>query len=98
MMMADAEDSGVSLPILDQSSLSESPPLVFQCSQCNNVVGDSLSWVSADKIMRTITLSRKNIFEYILALGRLPERFEMPFSPYRFFLSHVQFGSIVASG
>ena len=55
--MAGADDSGVSLSNLDHSALSDSTPLVFQCSNCNSVVGDSLSWVSADKIMRTIALS-----------------------------------------
>ena len=51
------DDSGVSLSKLDQSALSETTPLVFQCSQCNTIVGDSLSWVSADKVMRTIALA-----------------------------------------
>ena len=55
--MAGADDSGVSLSNLDHSALSESSPLVLQCCNCNTVVGDSLSWVSADKIMRTIALS-----------------------------------------
>ena len=57
LRMADTDDSGVSLSNLDHSSLSDSTPLVFQCSNCNIIVGDSLSWVSADKIMRTVALS-----------------------------------------
>lgn len=31
-------------------------PMVFQCSQCNVIVGDSTAWVCVDDISRTITL------------------------------------------
>lgn len=31
-------------------------PLVFQCSKCRTIVGDSFSWVGSDKEMNTISL------------------------------------------
>lgn len=34
----------------------DEPPMVFQCSQCNVIVGDSTAWVCVDDISRTITL------------------------------------------
>ncbi|XP_045197195.2 uncharacterized protein LOC123551944 [Mercenaria mercenaria] len=57
------DDSGVSVHApkqdeADSSVVASSNPVVFQCSQCDAIVGDSTSWVSANKIMRTITLGR----------------------------------------
>ena len=40
----------------------ELQPIVFHCFQCSVVVGDSLSWASADNELRTITLSRTSIY------------------------------------
>ena len=34
-------------------------PLVFQCTNCNSILGDSLSWLCANEDLRTLTLSRK---------------------------------------
>ena len=34
-------------------------PLVLQCSQCNLIVGDSKSWVSANNSLKSITLKCK---------------------------------------
>ena len=34
-------------------------PLVFQCTKCNSILGDSLSWLCANEDLRTLTLSRK---------------------------------------
>ncbi|OWF47568.1 Protein Mis18-alpha [Mizuhopecten yessoensis] len=30
--------------------------VVFQCSQCNSIVGDSLAWTGSNEILRTISL------------------------------------------
>ncbi|KAL3883912.1 hypothetical protein ACJMK2_030140 [Sinanodonta woodiana] len=60
-----SHDSGVSVVKVDDETLEQttekdnSLPVVFQCSQCNSILGDSLSWVGANPIMRTITI--KNI-------------------------------------
>ncbi|XP_062613279.1 uncharacterized protein LOC134275053 isoform X2 [Saccostrea cucullata] len=35
----------------------DEPPMVFQCAQCNVIVGDSTAWVCIDDISRTITLN-----------------------------------------
>jgi hypothetical protein len=40
--------------------------LVFQCKACRNIVGDSLSFVSAEEASRTLTLAGG------LLLGILP--------------------------
>lgn len=42
----------------------DEPPMVFQCSQCNVIVGDSTAWVCVDDISRTITL--KNITNAVM--------------------------------
>ena len=62
--MTDKDDSGLSLSALNAQTAetettisSQSPPVVFQCAICNAVVGDSTSWLSAHKLMRTISLS-----------------------------------------
>ena len=34
-------------------------PLVLQCSECNVIVGDSKSWVSANDDLKSITLKCK---------------------------------------
>ena len=34
-------------------------PLVLQCSECNVIVGDSKSWVSANNNLKSITLKCK---------------------------------------
>lgn len=59
------DDSGVSVHTskpdeAESSVIASSNPVVFQCSQCNAIAGDSTSWVSANKIMRTITLGSMN--------------------------------------
>nr|XP_022293166.1 uncharacterized protein LOC111103880 isoform X1 [Crassostrea virginica] len=44
----------------DSSSFNaDEPPLVFQCAQCNVIIGDSTAWACVDDISRTITL--KNV-------------------------------------
>lgn len=63
------DDSGVSVHTSKQdeaesSVIASSNPVVFQCSQCDAIVGDSTSWVSANKIMRTITLGSKDTFNF----------------------------------
>lgn len=30
--------------------------MVFQCSQCNSIVGDSKAWKSTNEILRTVSL------------------------------------------
>ena len=58
------DDSGVSVQTVkpdeaDSSVVASSSPVVFQCSQCNTIVGDSTVWVTSNKVMRTITLGSK---------------------------------------
>ncbi|KAK3597318.1 hypothetical protein CHS0354_010955, partial [Potamilus streckersoni] len=49
-------DSGVSVVKANDETLEKDLPVVFQCSQCNSILGDSLSWVGANPIMRTISI------------------------------------------
>jgi hypothetical protein len=35
-------------------------PLVFQCSECRQIVGDSFNWVVADEELQALTLSKGN--------------------------------------
>ncbi|XP_064629351.1 uncharacterized protein LOC135488637 [Lineus longissimus] len=46
--------------VSDQSTLDEEGhqdiPLVFQCKECQAIVGDSLSWVCVDRDLRSFTL------------------------------------------
>ena len=36
-------------------------PLVFQCSNCKVIVGDSFSWLNADQELNMITLTSKSM-------------------------------------
>lgn len=36
---------------------SDTLPLVFQCAQCNSILGDSTAWVCANDVLRSISLS-----------------------------------------
>lgn len=35
-------------------------PLVFQCSQCREIIGDTFAWICSDQELNTITLSSMN--------------------------------------
>jgi hypothetical protein len=37
-------------------------PLIFQCTNCNSIVGDSFSWICATRKLGTITLSGVMLF------------------------------------
>lgn len=41
----------------DKDEAEETLPLVFQCTGCLSILGDSFSWVCADQNLRTISLS-----------------------------------------
>jgi hypothetical protein len=60
----EVNDSGVSVQTAkpdeaDSSIVASSSPVVFQCTQCNTIVGDSTAWVTSNELMRTITLGSK---------------------------------------
>ena len=44
---------------LDKLKTEESLPVVFQCSTCNNIFGDSCAWVSSDRELEVICVNCK---------------------------------------
>ena len=44
---------------LDKLKTEESLPVVFQCSTCNNIFGDSCAWISSDRELEVICVNCK---------------------------------------
>ncbi len=59
--MTDADNS-ISQPVVNQTDLHQHEsvkfecPLVFQCSKCRTIIGDSLAWVGAYEELAAVTL------------------------------------------
>lgn len=47
------------LAAVDQLKTEESLPVVFQCSACNGIFGDSCAWVSSDRELELICVNCK---------------------------------------
>ena len=45
-------------------------PVIFQCSECRAIIGDSLSWVCGNECLKSITLRSKLFTSCPLLAGR----------------------------
>jgi hypothetical protein len=62
-------EKSTSVVVSDQSTVDEDGqqdiPIVFQCKECQAIIGDSLSWVCVDRDLRSFTLKSKEKTENV---------------------------------